>query len=65
MIYRSNSPPVRSPPWCELYRVHEVQKKLAWDINKIRDFFDNQANQFSPDMVKLLFSNIEKIISLY
>ena len=39
--------------------------KSAWDMNKIQEFFSNQANQFNPDMVKLLFSNIEKIVSLY
>lgn len=39
--------------------------KEAWEIGKIRDLFEKQACQFDPDIVKLLFLNIEKILNLY
>jgi len=55
MIYRSNSPPVRSPPWCELYRVHEVQKKKSWPLEKVLAYMKEGAGtQFDADVVKAL-----------
>jgi len=60
MIYRSNSPPVRSPPWCELYRVHEVQKKRGWCDTEIRQYFKEQSGkQFDADAVSLLFALLD------
>ena len=55
MIYRSNPPPIHSPPQCELYRVHEVQKKDPWPLEKVVAYMKEGAGtQFDADVVKAL-----------
>ena len=57
MIYRSNPPPIHSPPRCESYRVHEVQKKEPWLLRDTLDYMrDNAGTQFDPYWVGLLLA---------
>lgn len=39
--------------------------KPAWDIIRIRDYFDNQSRQFDRDSVALLFGAMSEILAYY
>lgn len=39
--------------------------KAPWDITMIRDFFEKQATQFDPGIVKLLFCDMDRVLNLY
>lgn len=39
--------------------------KDAWDVTKIRDFFEQQVSQFDAEIVHLLFSVMNHIQNLY
>jgi len=66
MIYRSNPPPVHSPPQCELYRVHEVQKKSAWDMGEVFGYLKKQSGiQFDADVVSALLAHENEVMAIY